>query len=86
MKFGVPTTTMADNNEPKDVVASSPGEQRQNKASDYQVDNVSTEDQKPITDAGREGRLSRFWKHLKRRWIYYAIGNIILLAILLPVL
>lgn len=77
---------MADIKEPKDVVASSSGGQRPNKASDYQVDNVSTEDQKPIADAGREGWLFRFWKHLKRRWIYYAIGNVILLAILLPVL
>lgn len=77
---------MSNIKDPKDVVASSSGDQRTNKASDDQVDNASTEDQKSITDAAKEGRLVRFRKHLKRRWIYYAIGNTILLAILLPVL
>ncbi|KFX97979.1 hypothetical protein V490_02519 [Pseudogymnoascus sp. VKM F-3557] len=76
---------MSDIKESKDVVASSSGDKTTNKVSDDQVDNASTEDQKPTTDAAKEGRLVRFRKHLKRRWIYYAIGNTILLAILLPV-
>lgn len=86
---------MAVNGEPKDVIPSnwpessrlsSAGQERPNKASDHQVDNISTEDQKPISDAGREGWLLRLWKHVKRRWLYYTIGLIILIAILLPVL
>lgn len=65
---------------------SSAGEEKPNRTSDHHVDNIITEDQKPVLVAGRKGWLLRLWEHGKRRWIFYTVGLIILLAILLPVL
>ncbi|ELR10037.1 hypothetical protein VC83_07374 [Pseudogymnoascus destructans] len=85
---------MAAIGEPKDVVTanwpdssrlSSAREEKSNKASDDQVENITTEDEKPGLAVGKEGWLLRLWKHGKRWWLCYAIGLLILLAVLLPV-
>lgn len=73
-------------NRPDSPGLSSAGEEKPNNTSDNQADNTTTEDQKPVLVTGRKGWLLRFWEHGKRRWSFYTIGLIILLAILLPVL
>ncbi|KFY79460.1 hypothetical protein V498_08939 [Pseudogymnoascus sp. VKM F-4517 (FW-2822)] len=72
-------------NRPESPGLSSAGEEKPNNTSDNQVDNTNTEDQKPVLVKGRKGWLLRLWEHGKRRWIFYTVGLIILLAILLPV-
>ncbi|KFY28060.1 hypothetical protein V493_03118 [Pseudogymnoascus sp. VKM F-4281 (FW-2241)] len=80
--------------EPKNIITanwpdssrlSSARKEKSNKASDHQVENITTEDEKPGQVAEREGWLLKLRKHGKRWWICYAIGLIILLAVLLPV-